>query len=561
MKRNLSELINQHFDVLIIGGGIHGAATARETARAGLKTALIEQKDFSHATSANSQKIMHGGLRYLQHLNFKRMRESIKSRREMILIAPHLVKPLGCVIPTYGHGLKGKEVMCIALFLNDMISWDRNHATGLDNYLPTGKILSKENCLKILPNIKKDGLNGAAFWYDALAHNTERLALSFIIEAAEYGACAANYVEATELVVKNDRIIGVKAKDSTTNDVFEVQASIVVNATGPWLEKILRPFGIRNERPQVWAKAVNIIVKKSLFGDHAVGLEGSKSHIDKDTIFKKGKRFYFFVPWRGYTVIGTSYKPYNGNPGRFRIEINDIDELIDEANTIYPPADLTSEHVTFFHAGILPIAEWPGEDKFDVQWENRSLVIDHEKRNGIRGLISIKGVKYTDAPQTAKEVMKRIGNSGNINIKNKIPYHQPSISDEMTLLANSLQDGLNGVEKWAIEQHLKLSYGRHSGRLLQYINKDKKLATLISGDLPLTVAEIIYSIREEMALKLSDIVFRRTDLGTAECPPKVIIKHVADIMANELGWDENRKSEEIREVLIHYSPLKVAENF
>jgi len=183
MKRDLDNIASQNFDVLIIGGGIHGAAIARETALAGLKTVLIEKKDFSHATSSNSLKIIHGGLRYLQDLNIKRMRESVnikrmresvKSRKEMMRVAPHLVKPLGCVMPLYGWGIKGKEVMRTALFLNDMISYDRNHSLDACQHLLPGKILSKEQCLRYVPGLDQQGLRGACLWYDALAINTER---------------------------------------------------------------------------------------------------------------------------------------------------------------------------------------------------------------------------------------------------------------------------------------------------------------------------------------------------------------------------------------------------
>jgi glycerol-3-phosphate dehydrogenase len=217
MIREIDKLAKNAFDVLIIGGGIYGIAVALETARAGLRTGLIEQTDFSHATSANSLKIIHGGLRYLQHLNIRRMRESIRSRNLMMYSAPHLVTGLGCIMPTYGHGLKGKEVMAFALLLNDLIGLDRNHAIDKRNHLPRGKIIPKDQCLKMFPNIKEDGLTGGCLWYDALALNSERLGLTFLLESIKHGALAANYVEANKLKIDDGRVIGVSAKDLLSN--------------------------------------------------------------------------------------------------------------------------------------------------------------------------------------------------------------------------------------------------------------------------------------------------------------------------------------------------------
>ena len=543
MKRDLDNIASQNFDVLIIGGGIHGAAIARETALAGLKTALIEKKDFSHATSGNSLKIIHGGLRYLQHLDVRRMRESVKSRKEMMRLAPHLVKPLGCIMPLYGWGIKGKEVMRTALFLNDMISYDRNHSLDACQHLPPGKILSGEQCLRYVPGLDQQGLRGACLWYDALAINTERLVMSFIHEAVDNGVCIANYMRAIDFILHNGHITGVKAQDTITGEQCEIKAKMVVNAAGPWLEKNLQLSAIRYKNKQNYAKAVNIIVKKSLFKDHAVALEG------------KEKRFYFFVPWRGYTMIGTSYKPYHGDPDSFGIEIDDIKELVDKANTVYPPANLTMEDVTFFHAGILPMKACAGENGFGVQLETSSQVVDHRQKNGIKGLISVKSVKYTTAPQLAKEVVKLILCSRNNSVRGNLNNYQPDARVDVDLTANSVQSGLNEDGKLNLVEHFISIYGQRNHRLLQYVLEDTKLASWISKNPPLTVAEIIYFIREEMALKLSDIVFRRSDLGTAECPPLVILQNIADVMAEELSWDQKQKAEEIKDVITHYLPL------
>lgn len=557
MKRDVNQFSRLEFDILIIGGGSHGAAVAHEAASCGLSTALIEQRDFSQYTSSNSLKIIHGGLRYLQHLNFKRMRESMKARRDMLSMAPHLVKPLPCLMPTYGHGLKGKEVMYIALFVNDLITWDQNRGIEKERCLKKGEVLSKRSCLRCLPELKKDGINGAALWHDAIAVNTERLSLTFIMKAVETGALVANYVQAEKLLIHDNTISGARAKDMMSGDTFDIKAKMVVNAGGPWIENLLPLSGVNDKGVQSWAKAVNIIVKKSLFDGYAVGLEGSAEYMDVDAVLKRGKRLIFFVPWRGYTIIGTSYKEFKGKPDQLRIAKEDITELIEEANNIYPPGALTFDDVTFFHCGLVPMITSDTNIACDVQLDKHSTVIDHEKYENIKGLLTLKSVKYTTAPQTAKEVMSLIK-------KKKIFSGLKPVDSDKIIEGNDyiLQDQckpkkIHNVGNLDIVKHLQSNYGPNSSELLHYIDKDERLASLVSYDPPLTVVEILYAIREEMALKLADIVFRRTNLGTAECPPNGVLNHVADIMAEELCWDEKRKANELREVLDRYAPLHI----
>jgi glycerol-3-phosphate dehydrogenase len=162
MKRTLERLANESFDLLVVGGGIHGAAALREATSRGYKTALIEQGDFGQATSANSLKIIHGGLRYLQQGDFKRMRQSIRARRMFLQSAPHLVHPQPFLLPLYGHGLRGREFMAAGLFLNDWMSWDRNRSLTPENSIPSGEILSARECLNLFPELEKKGLTGGA---------------------------------------------------------------------------------------------------------------------------------------------------------------------------------------------------------------------------------------------------------------------------------------------------------------------------------------------------------------------------------------------------------------
>jgi glycerol-3-phosphate dehydrogenase len=547
------------FDVIIIGGGIHGAALAYECSRAGMHTALLEMNDFASATSANSLKILHGGIRYLQHGNFKRMRESIRSRREIMTLAPHLVSPLPCIVPTCGGGLKGKHLFRIALKIYDWISYDRNQGLRPQNHLPTGKILSQEQCRRIIPHAKVDNLTGAMLWYDGLANNTERLVLEYLLQAQEAGALIRNYAQVSKILIENKRVTGVEAVDRLTGEKFITEARMIINAAGPWLNKLLGKTQSRSTKKSRLARALNIVINKSLFQDFAVGLEGSSAYHDKDAVITRGKRSYFFVPWRGYTMIGTSYKPYAGDPDTFHIELSDIEELVQEVNIIYPHADLSIEDVTFYHAGLIPRTSSTNQVSGDVQLDKHTLITNHASTDNIRGLLSIKGVKYTTAPNTAKLVLKSIQKilgkpSSPAAIKNKKDKH----NNDAAIAPDQIYRNHASVTQ-DLQLHLQQTYGRRSYKIVDILRQHPELDERLNDTPLLLAAEVVYFIREEMARKLTDVIFRRTNLGTAESPPAILLNRVAGFMAQELSWDDERTLQEKKEVMARYHPLQPTE--
>ncbi len=548
-----------HFDLCIIGSGIHGAVLAREASRAGYRVALFEKDDFGGSTSANSLKIIHGGIRYLQHLNIKRMRESILSRRSIMQFAPHLVQPLPCLMPTYGHGIKGREMMRLAFLIYDLIAWDRNAGLSEGSLLPPGGALSFEQSLEELPGINRKGLNGAALWYDAMASNTERLLQEYLNEATRYGAAIFNYKEAVGLISEGDSVVGLEIQDCLTREKFQVQARTTVNTAGPWVDSLPDTVPkLSRVTSGRWAKALNIVVKKKLFGDYAVGLEGWGEFIDKDAFIKRGKRLFFFVPWRRhYTMIGTSYKPA-GSSGRL-VEKKDVFEMLDDINKIHPGAGLEWKDITFIHAGLLPRqAESDQQEGHDtVQLEKSTRIIDHSKTDGVRGIISISGVKYTTAPDIAWKVLRLIEQQGTVRQHegaNAVSSGTGPPADHTRLIK------LLGRGYETVRQHLKSSYGPHWKNVLDFIDDAQAAAEpgglWLSVDPPLLAAEVIYFIKQEQALKLSDVVFRRSSLGSAQCPPARILKNVAQCMAQQLNWSEDVCRSEIKQVYESYFPLK-----
>ncbi len=304
MERNLRRLASNVFDLLIIGGGIYGVSVARDAALRGLHVALVEKGDFGHATSFNSLKIIHGGFRYLQHLDVPRMRCSIFERSALMRIAPHLTHPLPFLMPTYGQGFQGKWIMRMALALNDLIGYDRNRHNDSSRHLPHGHVISRSECLNLVPGISKEGLTGGAVWYDCQLSSSERLMMAVLKSATTAGAEVANYVEVTGFLRRGHSISGVQAVDRLNGNGFDIQSRLVVNAAGPWVQDLL---GLVNGCPRpgkfYLSKAMNLAVKSPLVTKYAVGVSGRGRFQDSEAMVQKGHRLFFMVPWKDQGVL------------------------------------------------------------------------------------------------------------------------------------------------------------------------------------------------------------------------------------------------------------------
>ncbi len=537
--RDLKKLSSEVYDVLVVGGGAHGATVAYHAAKAGYATALVEKGDFCGATSANSLKILHGGLRYLQHLNIQRMRHSITARREMMQLAPHLVQPLACLMPLYGKGLRGKRVMQTALFLNDCIGWDRNQGLPAEIRLPGGHILSKNKCLEAVADLERKDLHGAAVWYDALAIDTERLILEYILESIKYGARAANYSEATALEKGDDDFYHVTIRDLFSKEHYHVKTKYIVNAAGPWFEQLARNTE-KKIKNQKWALALNLVSKKKIFDEYAVALEGISKYADKDAIIKRDKRLYFFVPWRGHTMIGTEYVASNASPDSLQVTREMIQNMVDEVNSIYPSAALQYKDISFYHAGLLPMRDESGEG--NVQLEKNSSFFEQTAQNFSR-VITIKGVKYTTAPRIAHEIVRFLG--GKLSLKQSIRKVPAAVKPSVPLNADHKE----------LLHLLENRYGPRALHILSSIQAEEDDSIWIDEAAGLLKAELEYLINEEMACRLADVIFRRTGLGTAGCPDRNLLKKIAECMGEDLGWDTTRIGQEIKNVMHRYLPL------
>ncbi len=549
MIRRVNACTAGDFDLAIVGAGIHGAVLALAASRAGYRTVLLERGDFAQATSANSLKIIHGGIRYLQHGDLRRMRQSIAARRSMMAFAPHLVKPLPCLMPTYGHGLKGREMMRIAFALYDAVAWDRNQGLGPAGYLPGCAQLSAARVRELVPGLERADLSGGAVWHDAIALDSERLVLEYLLEAARYGTIVANYTEAGEVDAAAGRVSGLFFRDRIDGGQGRLSCRAVVHATGPWLD------GLDRHPAQGWASAVNIVVRKRVVENYAVGLEGYTDYVDKDALLKRGKRLFFFVPWLDrYTMIGTSYAPHPGPAESFVPDRTMYLQLLEDVNRIYPAADLKGSDLTFGHAGLLPMQSGGDGGADSVQLEKSSQVIDHGQRGGPFGLFSIKGVKYTTAPVVAEQAVALL--------RRRLGRRRPGCYQNFRrrhLDLGGLCRRLGEMEPM-VRAHLQQRYGSAWRVVYGYLDDPRAMA----GGTPrrlaeqplLLAAELLYFLREEMALSLADVLFRRSNLGCAESPAESVLQEIAQLMGEELAWGAEEERRQLAAVRCLYQPFR-----
>jgi glycerol-3-phosphate dehydrogenase len=546
MKRDLARLSGNVYDVVIIGGGIYGLCVAWDAILRGLSVALVERGDFGHATSSNTLRIIHGGLRYLQHGDVRRLRQSIHERTVFMRIAPHLVHPLPFLIPTYGHSMRGKEALSLALFFYDLFAFGRNCAQNPQSRLTRGRVISRQDCLRLYPGVEEKGLTGGAILYDGQMYSSERLILCFIRSAATAGADMANYVEVTGLIKESARVTGVKARDIFTGNQLDIRGSVVVNTTGPWLHNVL---GLLNGRSSscklIFSKAFNLLVKRQLVPHYAVGIYGKSRFKDRNAVVNKGCRLFFITPWRDRSLIGTVHLPYSGDPDRLAVSEEEIETFLDDLNQVYPAAGLKRHDVCFTYSGLLPAA---GHGTGELV--KRYRLYDHRKEDGVDGLISVIGVKFTEARYVAEKtvdlIFKKLDKKPRKSATAETPLYGGDIEEFQRFLAAETRQQSEVLNPETI-RYLIYHYGSAYKDVLKYLDRNPQSVQPYADKSRIVGAETLHAVREEMAHKLTDVIFRRTAWGIAGGAEEAWLKTCAAVMSKELGWDDSKTRREIDE--------------
>ncbi len=550
MKRNLENLANQIFDVLIIGGGIYGAITAWDAALRGVSVGLIERGDFGSGTSQNSLKIIHGGLRYLQDGNLSRIRMMARERTTWMKIAPHLVHPLTCLIPTTPKMSRSRFAMGFALTVNDLLSFDRNHPVDPEKHLLDGMIVSQRELSRILPGYDVSTSTGGAVWYDAQIYNSERLLLEFILSAVDAGAEVANYVEAISFLQRNDRIVGVRAKDSQTGQIFDIQAKLVINCAGAWTDCLLEKAALHSE--YVTSVAMNVIVDQ-VWSAVAVGLTSQP-------VNGKPPQVLFIVPWRNKSMIGTCHIPWRDAPHTFKLSEAMVQEFLSQINSAHPALKLSLEDVRHVTWGFLPVNR-ADANRHPVRLTRDGVVIDHQKKDGISGLISVLGAKYTTARMVAEQAMDlaviQLGMTTKKCQTHMIPVRGGKIEDFRAFLRKALRKVPRVIYEKSTE-HLVYTYGSEYQKLVECVLRQPDLARRIDPPQPVTVAEVEHAVHHEMALTLADVIGRRTELGSTGLPSMATLQKCASLISREFQWSSEHQQQEINSVIQDY-PFKQME--
>ena len=499
MRRNIPRLADTTFDLLIVGAGIYGACAAWDASLRGLSVAVVDQDDFGAATSANSLRIVHGGLRYLARGDFLRMRESIRERSTLLRIAPGLVEPISVLLPTYGAGARGRIAHAAALALNDLVSLNRNRYLDRDRLIPRGRMVSREECLRLFPWFEAEGLSGGAIWHDAQLGHPERLTLSFVKAAAASGAVPANYLRVTRLLTHRGAAQGARAIDCLTGTELDIRARAVLVAAGPWTRDLVAT-GTGAAAPELpgRAMALNLVIARRL-ADVAFGVRSRSGHREDPVC--GGHRFLFCAPQGKATLLGTWYAADPSDPRAERKR--GVSALLGEFNDACPGLELSPGDVVRCQWGWLPL-KGGSEPGRPAALAERPRITDHG-REGVRHLLSVEGVKYTTARLVAEQAVDRLFKS----------------LDRSSPTCRTAEIRLPGAD------------GPAAGE---------------PGAMP-AKEEIVRAVREEMAVTLTDIVFRRTALGAVPGPDRAAVEAAARMAGSELGWDSLRQEAEIDAVM------------
>jgi glycerol-3-phosphate dehydrogenase len=536
-REEMWERLGGTVDVLIIGGGINGAGIARDASRRGLKVAMLEMNDLASGTSSASSKLVHGGIRYLEQLEFSLVFESVSERRILLDIAPHLVNPLGFLFPVYKTSRRGLTTINAGMWLYEGLSLFRSPKRH--------RTLNPKDIAREEPALDISNVKGAPLYYDCSTDDA-RLTLESAVDASHTGAVISTWTKVTKLLRdKNQRVIGVEAQNVFTGEKKKVFGHAIINATGPWTDRTMSLGGSEaTQRAGVLrpTKGVHLVVKRE------------KLPVNNAVVcfHPEDKRVLFAIPWGDHTYVGTTDTDYQGDPGKVRAEREDIDYLLEVSNHHFKEHQLTYDDVISTWAGLRPLVKPLGNE---ADMDESSVSREHQIIVGNDGLITIAGGKLTTYRKMSKEVVDTAVKL--LRLSNQLPGHP--LYD-----ANTDREPLPGAQGWPADddhervaeqvkevggEHLPMesarllanTYGMRGMDVARLVREDATLAERIDPDRPEIMAQVDFGVHEEFAATVVDVMERRTQLyyrsqdqGYASC------EKVGRRMQQLLGWDDAR---------------------
>lgn len=489
MIRDISRLTKNKFDLIVIGGGINGAAIANLAAACGTSVALLEKGDFASGTSSKSTKLLHGGLRYLENLEFDLVRESLKERFIQWQAAPYLVKPLGFVIPVYKNDARPLWMMKLGVWFYDLLSGKYR----IDHHL----FLSVSEIASMAPGINLDGLVGGVEYGDAQMDDA-RLCLENVLMADRHGAVVSNYVEAESFIKDNhQQAIGVRARDRLSNTSMDIYASRIIVAAGPWADELIQkdvPHSVKRLRP---TKGVHIVYRGVISSSAFL----MQSHQDK--------RIFFVIPFKGNSLIGTTDTDYHESLDSVQVEEADIRYLLQEAGRVFPHINFDRSKIITTFAGVRPLVTNSGDPS--------RLSRKHAIECSSSGIYFVMGGKYTTYRAIAEGALIK----AMPHLATKIPYGAQyalygsgGSNEELKILSQRFDVSLDLIK------YLQGIYGNRFGDVLNIARGNNQLKERICSCSPTIAAQVLYARDVEMAQTVEDVMERRLGLSYLDCPTR-----------------------------------------
>jgi glycerol-3-phosphate dehydrogenase len=516
------------FDLIVIGAGINGLGIARDAAERGLKVALVEQEDFCYGVSAWSGRLVHGGLRYLEHGDIPLVRESLRERELLFQVAPHLVKPVRLIMPFYSRNKRPSWMIRLGMIAYDVLSFDKS--------VKSHRILNKAKVKARFTGMAEAGLTGAALFTDGQVEYAERLCTELAVAAANAGAKIFIHSKVTALLQDDGKVVGVEAL-RPDGQRLELRADLTINAGGPWVDSVLKA-----EKP------AGAVESKRLIG----GSKGSHIIVDPfegaptDVVYYESQtdgRLVLVIPWLGRYLIGTTDRLFDKDPDEARCEQDEIDYLLTEANALMPEAKLTKAHVLYTYSGVRPLPYSPGVSEWKIPRSH--IVYDHAK-DGHPGLHSIVGGKLTTYRQLAEDsvdlAVKQLGRGGRKPVSKTAKFPGAQTDD---LAAFEREFKKNTVVEADTSVRLLALYGTRSNEILDLIHQDAKLGERFDPESAAVAAELIFAVDKEFAETLADVMSRRILLAYEAGHGLKGAKRAAAILGEHLGWNAARQKAEV----------------
>ena len=517
-------------DLVVIGAGINGLGIARDASERGLSVVLVEQYDICSGVSAWSGRLVHGGLRYLEHLDIGLVRESLRERERLFKLAPHLVKPANLIMPFYKRNKRPAWLITLGMIAYDVLSFDKS--------VPWHRIRSRQSILKSFPGMNRDGLGGAAVFIDGQVEYAERLCVELAVAANEAGCEIRNHEKSTRIMIDEGKVTGVE----TITDAGEkkvISAKSVINAGGPWVDLVndVTETNFSKEPPRLigGSKGSHIIV------DEFPGAP-------KDVIYYESQsdgRLVLVIPWMGRYLIGTTDILFDEDPDSARAENDEISYLLKEVNTLIPEANLTEDKILFTYSGVRPLPYKPGVSEWKIP---RSHIVHDHEDEGAKGLYSIVSGKLTTYRQLAEDAvdlaMKKTFGIRSKTLTKDVPFPGARNLDREQITAEL--ESISQISRATAERLVDI-YGSRSLAIGEMVRVNPELAERFDPECDAIAAELIYATDSEFAKTLADVMARRTLQAFHPGHGLQGAERASQILASHLGWTEEQRIENLRD--------------